>query len=625
MCGIAGIVGQGSPEERVAAVADMTRRLAHRGPDGEGLHNADCVSLGHRRLAIIDPQSGKQPLCNEDGSVWLTYNGEIYNYKELRAELIAHGHTFRTNSDSEVIVHAWEQWGADCVRRFRGMFAFAIVDQKARRLLLARDQLGIKPLFYRQQGECISFASELAALLATSESTPAVDVQAIEFFLRYRYIPAPDTGYESIRKLPPATYQVYDFSGTLLSEEEYWKLEFQPDTSRSADQIAEQFEETLMESVKAHLVADVPFGAFLSGGVDSTLVVMCMARLMDQKVRAYTIDFDEETYSERKYATQAADRLGIELHHEVVRPDVVGTLERLFSNYGEPFADTSAVPTWWVCELARRDVPMVLSGDGADEAFAGYGRYGRWLDDSFQNDAANLLKYPKRMFGRIAESIGNGFSMSRSHRWENRFVGMFDRNTRQQLWASDRRELTDVPCPAFAKAAREATAADKLTFAQYTDIKTYLPGDILTKVDIASMQQGLEVRTPFTDVRVMEFAATLPSAQRIDRLDAKRNLKAVPKRMLRAKFPAKFVDRPKQGFAIPESGWMQKGNPVRSCFDDLVASAGCPLFEFFDRSAIHALRDDFDARGKGATELWTVFALGLWMNNRSASDLRRAA
>lgn len=630
MCGIAGIVGDGSSDTRKVAVSRMTASLAHRGPDGEGFYHSSSVSLGHRRLAIIDPQSGKQPLCNEDESVWLTFNGEIYNYQTLREELIAAGHQFRTNSDSEVIVHAYEQWGADCVQRFRGMFAFAIVDHNAHRVMIARDQLGIKPLYYCVHGGTLAFASEIPALLQSCETRPAPNALAIEFFLRYRYIPQPDTAYESLFKMPPATYQIYDFQGNLITQQEYWKLDTTPAepsaaSGVSADQWLEEFEHTLMESVQSHLVADVPFGAFLSGGIDSTLVVLCMAKLLGKDVRAYTIDFEEASYSENRFASEAARRLGVELHCEVVRPNVVDTLQQLFTNYGEPFADTSAVPTWCVSELARRDVPMVLSGDGADEAFAGYGRYGTWLDDGFWNDATNLLRYPKRMIQRLAEAARSGFQPSRLARWQQKFVGMLDRSDRSRLWQPDYRELVEQPCPAFTKADREAGKLDKLAFAQYVDLKTYLPGDILTKVDIASMQHGLEVRTPFTDVRMIEFAARLPQQQRCG-APGQRRLKALPKRMLNRTFPDAFVDRKKMGFAIPEAAWMQKGNPVRQCFDDLLASPGSPMFDMFEQGTIQQMRDEFDTRGIHATALWSVFALSFWMNAQSEShSVRKAA
>lgn len=625
MCGIAGIVGAGNREHRSSAVRRMTSALAHRGPDGEGHLHRDAVSLGHRRLSIIDLESGKQPLCNEDESIWLTYNGEIYNYLELREELISHGHQFKTHSDTEVIVHAYEQWGPDCVERFRGMFAFGLADLNAKRVMIARDQLGIKPLYYRVHTGQLTFASELPSLLQSCETCPRTSTKAIEYFLRYRYIPAPDTGYESIYKLPPATYQVYDFQGQQLCEREYWQLRFEPDASRSHDEWLEMFEQTLMDSVRAHLVADVPFGAFLSGGIDSTLIVSCMAQLLNKNVRAYTIAFDEAEFSERKFATEAAEQLGIELHHEVVRPNVVGTLQRLFTNYGEPFADTSAVPTWWVSELARRDVPMVLSGDGADEAFAGYHRYGRWLDDSVWADAKNLLKYPKRLIRRVAESYRYGIGTRRLQQWQQNFVGVLDRRNRLQLWRPEHQSLVDIPCSAFEAAGREAGQFDKLSFAQYVDIKTYLPGDILTKVDIASMQHGLEVRTPFTDVKVLEFAAKLPRGERAGYVGANRRLKDLPKRSLNRTFSDDFVDRKKMGFAIPEAAWMVRGNSVRSCFDDLLSSSNTTLFDYFERSAIHKMKSDFDNRGLHGTALWSLFALAFWFDQQSSARQPRAA
>lgn len=625
MCGIAGIVGKGDGAKREAAVRRMTAAIAHRGPDGEGFHFASHGSLGHRRLSIIDPESGRQPLCNEDETVWLTYNGEIYNFQELREQLVSFGHQFRTQCDSEVIVHAYEQWGPDCVKRFRGMFAFALLDRNKRRLMIARDQLGIKPLYYRCDEGQVAFASELPALLEASSQRPGVNPKAVEFFLRYRYIPAPDTGYESVFKLPPATYQLYDFEGNKLQEREYWKLTFAADHSQTEDEWLDEFEDVLMDSIKSHLVADVPFGAFLSGGIDSTLVVSCMAQLLNKQVRAYTIGFDEQQFSELGHARQAADRLGIELRHEIVRPNVVDALQTLFTNYGEPFADTSAVPTWWVSELARRDVPMVLSGDGADEAFAGYHRYGRWLDDSVWSDVKSFAKYPKRLIRRVAETFQQGAGRFRLRRWEQNFVGVLDTQQRRRLWSTDHQELVEAPCDAFERAGKTAAKWDKLSFSQYVDIKTYLPGDILTKVDIASMQHGLEVRTPFTDIRVLEFAARLPLSQRVDETTSERRLKALPKRSLQKQFSNSFVHRNKMGFAIPEAEWMRVGNPVRSCFEDVLASSSQPLFDYFDKSAVEKMKSEFDAKGRHATALWSIFALAFWLDQQSGVVRQRIA
>lgn len=625
MCGIAGIVGKQLRHEREAAIRRMTARIAHRGPDGEGFIDQRQFSLGHRRLSIIDLADGQQPLANEDETIWLTFNGEIYNYRELRKQLVAFGHKFKTNSDSEVIVHAYEQWGPECVERFRGMFAFGLVDMNTKRLMLARDHLGIKPLYYRSETERVVFASELPPIVEALDSRPHISLRSIEYFLRYRYIPAPDTAFENIHKLPPATYQIYDLKGNKLWEREYWQLEYEPNHDRTDEEWTEAFEEVLLDSVRAHLVADVPFGAFLSGGIDSTLIVVTMAKLLNKQVRAYTIDFEEQPFSERKFATAAAQELGIELKHEVVRPDLLGTLQDLFNGYGEPFADTSAVPTHWVSELARRDVPMVLSGDGADEAFAGYHRYARWLDASLWSDAKNLIKAPKRLVRCLLASAKLGIPTRRRMRWEQDFVGVFRRSRRQQLWRPEHSHLVDLPCPAFVSAAREAKHLDKLTFAQHLDIKTYLPGDILTKVDIASMQHGLEVRTPFTDVRMMEFAATLPRHQRCQGLTDQRRLKILPKRLLGRTFSNEFIDRDKKGFGIPMADWLRKGSPVRGHFDDVVASANSPLLDFFERSALQKRTQSFDQRGGSETELWSVFILAMWLEQVSASQQLKSA
>jgi asparagine synthase (glutamine-hydrolysing) len=341
-------------------------------------------------------------------------------------------------------------------------------------------------------------------------------------------------------------------------------------------------------------------------------------------VTAYTIGFEESKFSEIPYARQAAEQLGVDLRCEIVRPDVVSTLERLFTNYGEPFADTSAVPTSYVSELARQDVPMVLSGDGADEAFAGYQRYGWWLDDSLLADLRLFHKYPKRLVRRIAEGLRKSVD-ARSIRWQENFIGLMDQKTRARLWHDEYHDVLEQGCPAFEKAACDADNSDKLSLAQSIDIRTYLPGDILTKVDIASMQHGLEVRTPFTDVKMMEFAATLPFDQRAYRdASGARVLKPLPKRLLGREFSRDFVNRKKMGFAIPEADWMTKGNPVRSCFDDLT-SGDARVFDFLKRDALVTMVEAFDTHRVHAASLWSVFSLAFWLDRQANVATKKQA
>ena len=381
----------------------------------------------------------------------------------------------------------------------------------------------------------------------------------------------------------------------------------------------------LDESVRAHLVSDVPLGAFLSGGIDSTLIAATMARHLQQPVKAFSIGFDEGAYSELNYARQAADALGVELHTEIVRPDVVGIFGELFSRYGEPFADTSAVPTWCVARLAREHVTTVLSGDGADEAFAGYGRYDAWVRDTLLHDAKRALRQPKHVLRRALATV-TGTWPERLQRWQDRFVGVFDQPARQALWRDDYRAVAGVPCSAFGDAGRRARQLPPLEYAQYLDLKTYLPGDILTKVDIATMCHGLEARTPFTDLRVMEFAAQVPTRwRRASSRFSQPTLKALPKQLLMPRFPAAFVHRRKQGFAIPEAEWLQRGTPIRACFDDVVASPRARIRDYFSPPQIEHLIRRFDGQGQHATGLWLLLILGLWLEQPGRGAQRLAA
>lgn len=393
MCGIAGVLDW-SGATAVEDVAIMTQALRHRGPDGDGFFHRDGVALGHRRLAIIDLEGGKQPLSNETGSVWITFNGEIYNYKLLRDELIAHGHQFRTQSDTETIVHGYEEWGDDVVCRLRGMFAFAIADFDKNRLFLARDHFGIKPLFYRFCSQRIIFASELAAIQKVQDRATRLRPESLEWFLRYRYIPGPNTIYRDIQQLAPASRLALDFNGGNRKESRYWKLQFCPQPGPTDAQWLDEFEAVLHESVRAHLVADVPFGVFLSGGIDSTHVARAMRNELSGRLVAFSIGFDEERFSELRYAQEAAKTLGIELYTETITPDIVDLLPRLVAHYGQPYADTSMIPTWYLARLVRRHVPMALSGDGGDEAFAGYDRYPIFLRDNWSYELLGLLLRP---------------------------------------------------------------------------------------------------------------------------------------------------------------------------------------------------------------------------------------
>jgi len=619
MCGIAGILSfqPAAVDDLRRSIEAMTASLAHRGPDGYGYHVSDDgrAALGHRRLAIIDPDGGAQPLCNEDANVWITYNGELYNFHELRETLEGKGHEFKTRSDTEVVVHAYEQWGDACVERFRGMFAFCVVDFRTGRFLLARDHLGIKPLYYMQTGDSVTFASELQALRAAGPWRADIDVEAMDQYLWLQYIPAPRTIYRQVRKLPPACRLSGSLNGQIGSPEEFWRLDFTPVRRRSEAELLEELDEVLRDSVRAHLVSDVPFGAFLSGGIDSTVIVTYMAELLDRPVRTFTIGFEEADFSELQYAQQVADRWGTEHHHEIVRPNSCDVLSDLVRHYGEPFGDVSAVPTYYVCRSARRSVPMVLSGDGGDEAFAGYGTYCGWMGwlkglgrptlRTFLRACARRL-LPKR-YPSPQPVLSNWL----------RVVNQVPTERRVGLWRPEYRGGCPAPLEVFAEAFRRAESYPPCTTAQSVDYATYLPNNILTKVDVASMMHGLEVRTPLVDVRVVEFAARIPQDMciRLNR-GGQWEGKLPLKKIINQHFPPEFLHRPKMGFSVPLDRWFAPGGELREMMEDQLLSAGSLLGEYFEPAAIAKLADDKLAECR---PLWMLLFLEEWLRQNRAA------
>ncbi|PYS24705.1 MAG: asparagine synthase (glutamine-hydrolyzing) [Acidobacteria bacterium] len=623
MCGIAGIIRWRGALQRHGELERMTAAVAHRGPDGVGFLRREGVGLGHRRLAIIDPELGIQPMSDEDESVWITYNGELYNYRELKDQLSKRGHRFVTNSDTEVVIHAYAEWGADCVKKFRGMFAFGLADFRSRKLMLARDHFGIKPMYYRVGDGYVGFASELSALREVDDVVPKGNLKAIDLYLRFNYVPTPHTIYQEVYKLPPASYMTIDFDGSRSDPVTYWDLRFAQRNGGSEDAWLERAEDTIRNSVKAHLVADVPFGVFLSGGVDSTLIAWEMSQLLDTPVQAFAIGFNEEEYSELKYAEQAAAGCGIELHTEIVRDDALEILPDLVSHYGEPFGDSSCIPTWYVSRLAREHVPMVLSGDGGDEAFGGYWRYEHWMQTGPTIEGKRLLKSAAEATRQLAPRAGFYWlrQAMRQFRlpvntladWQQLmlFVG---EQARRELWRPEYHDVFNHSSELFADADEKAHSWHRLAYAQYVDYRTYLPCDILTKVDVASMYHGLEVRTPLVDHCVMEFAAGLPVPQRYrEGGPGKAVGKYVTKKILEKVFPREFVHRRKMGFGIPQPEWFSEGRAGRSLWQRVTADDNAPLFECFDREKIRGLLDRHTPASDNSLPLWLFLVLGLWL------------
>ncbi|MCP4106417.1 MAG: asparagine synthase (glutamine-hydrolyzing) [Desulfobacteraceae bacterium] len=614
MCGIVGIIQTNQKPVSRKLVETMTASLAHRGPDGWGVEiRGKEVALGHRRLSIIDPEGGKQPLSNEDGQIWVTANGGIYNYKELRTELEAKGHIFHTNSDTETIVHSYEEWGDQCVEHFRGMFAFGIMDLRQRRVFLARDHLGIKPLYYLIHPHFFAFGSELQLFRCIPGINFNPDLEAIDQYLQLGYISAPKTVFKQAYKLPPAHRMSIGFDGTVCGPEEYWELEFRPNYSRTEAEWVESLDAVLRDSVRAHLVSDVPFGAFLSGGMDSSGVLAYMSQILEKPVSVFSIGFEETDYSETEYAKKAAQRWEAEHHIEIVKPDALEILPKLVRHYGEPFGDSSAIPTYYVSKMARGVVPMVLSGDGGDESLAGYDRYCSWLKRLAKGGYINDYPAWKRIIRPFAHAImPRRYPLFNSHKptLENwlRYCYM-DLSERRSLWRQEYHGLCNTPLDTMEKEFAKTRKYSLCSKVQYLDIKTYLPYDILTKVDVASMMHGLEVRTPFVDVRVMEFAATIPEHMNInEHYNTPMEGKLILKKAMKKYYHPEFIHRPKMGFTMPVERWFVQDDMLKQKIQERFLAPNSILSEYFDPSGVNRLvKENLFGR------IWLLLFLEEWL------------
>lgn len=580
----------------------MTRGLSHRGPDAEGLLSWDSGTFGHRRLAIIDPGSSTQPMADGDDGPVLTYNGELYNYRHLRDELRTMGHHFRTAGDTEVVLRSYIQWGIACCERFRGMFAFAIYDRRKRLALLVRDHFGIKPLSWMAEGDCLRFSSESGPLL-DGIAHPELDPAAIDRYLELGYLPSPLSACRQIHRLPPGHRLVVEAGCTAPRCERYWRPPPPQPRARPAAEIQEEFRAVVSDSVRAHLVADVPFGCFLSGGLDSLLVASRMRESLGPGIRTFTIGFDADGFDERAVAAAAARGLETEHHEELTQPDALDLLDQVIAAQGEPIGDSSLIPTWQVSRLARARIPMVLSGDGGDEIFAGYSAYAawwRWLEMPRSRQIARSLLsrlHPGRWPPR-AEVVAN---------W-TRHISVFSSAERRALW---RPELRPPSLPAedaeyFWPGFR---AADAWRLPGIIDAQRYLPDDILCKVDTASMAHSLEVRTPLVDVEVARFAATLPE-EALRRRDV--NGAWVGKACLRDLLAPDFPDavrRPKQGFAVPIDRWLT-GERKQTIHRRMIGPGG-PLLRWFRPEGLASLLER-----RRAGDLWPLYALDAWLRGR---------
>ena len=617
MCGIAGRFNY-DPLRPVArdVLEAMTDSMTHRGPDAAGYHLAPGIGLGHRRLSIIDLSTGDQPLANENGTVWTVFNGEIYNFAEVRAELLAHGHRFRTNSDTEVIVHGYEQWGERCVDKFRGMFAFAVWDATARRLVLARDRVGVKPLYYAEiPGRGIVFGSELKALLEDPEVPRAWRPDAIDAFLTLLYIPAPATIYQGIHKLEPGHVLVAE-KGSFRTFR-YWDLEFTGDgDARREQDYLEELDALLRESVALRQIADVPLGAFLSGGIDSSAVAAYMVETSSRPPLTISVGFDHAKYDELAHAKRVAEHLGCEFHPRTVTPDIVTLLPKLAWHFDEPFADSSAVPTYYVSKAARELVTVALSGDGGDELWAGYTRHRveRW-----EQNARTVLGPAAGIAGALAHALPLSVKGARSLRHLasrpdqayaiKHAYGMFEPDAKARLYSGDFAASVRHadPFAMFRQVYARCASRDPLDRGLYTDVHTYMIDDILTKVDRMSMAVSLEAREPLLDHRLLEFAARVPTSLKLKDGRGKYLLR----KALERKVPREILERGKQGFEAPIAEWLR--GPLAPMAESLLGDGRLRDRGVFDGREVSRLWTEHrDGRADHRHRLWQLMMLELW-------------
>jgi len=635
MCGITGIFDtRGARPIDRAVLQRMNDSQTHRGPDEGSLHIEPGLGFGHRRLSVIDIATGQQPLFNEDGSVAIVFNGEIYNYQELIPELMAAGHVFHTRSDTEVIVHAWEQWGERCVDRFRGMFAFVLWDRNKQTLFMARDRLGVKPLYYALLDDgTLLFGSELKSLLAYQAAGGGlkrdIDPLAIEEYFSLGYVAEPRTIFRQARKMPPAHMlsicrgQPPGAKG--LEPKEYWDVHFTLGNPSTVADASAELVHRLRESVKLRLIAEVPLGAFLSGGVDSSAVVAAMAGLSDGPVNTCSIAFDDPQFNESAFAQMVADRYKTNHRVETVRSDDFDLIDTLARLYDEPYADSSAIPTYRVCQLARKHVTVALSGDGGDETFGGYRRYRlHLLEERMRSALPAAIRQP--LFGLLGRVYPKADWAPRAFRAKTTFEGMARTSVeayfhsvsilrgpmREQLFSDSlKRELAGYSAQeVFDFHAGRAGTDDPLALIQYLDLKTYLVGDINTKVDRASMAHSLEVREPLMDHKLVEWLATLPSKLKVRGQEGKYLLK----KALEPQLPNDVLYRPKMGFSVPLARWFR--GPLKQRVRDAVLGERLASTGWFNRSYLQHL---VDAHQSGASDysgpLWALLMFEAFLRN----------
>ena len=622
MCGICGVLNYGREEVQEKAILRMCREMTHRGPDDEGVYldnnpSGPGVGLGHRRLKIIDlSEAGHQPMSNEDGWVWIVLNGEIYNFNELRVELQAKKHLFRSYTDTECVIHLYEEYGEECVKYLRGMFAFAIWDKRKRVLMLARDRVGKKPLLYHYKNNRFSFASEFCSLLAGDGIGRDINKEAVEYYLSFGYIPAPLTIYKDILKLPPA--HILIFKNNQVTLKRYWELDYNAKIKISKEEAAQQVLAQLTEAVKIRMHSDVPLGAFLSGGIDSSSVVALMSQLSSKPVKTFSIGFDDSDYSELKFARKIADRFNTDHSEFIVKPEALKILPLLVERYGEPYADSSCVPTYYVSRQTKEFVTVALNGDGGDESFAGYDRYQAMLL------AQGIPSFVRSFLGGVSSIIPDSINFRSNLRRLRRFlkgvalpedlrylkwVGILDAEFKESIYSDEFLKFsssvkTERLIRNFFDPGKDKETLDTLLRA---DIKTYLPYDLLVKVDITSMANSLEARSPFLDHKLMEFAAKLPSSYKL-----KNSVKKyILKKAIRGLIPGEIIQRKKMGFGVPVGSWFR--NELKPFLLETLCFGPALSRGYFKPEAVKRMVQLHIAfKADYSSQLWALLMLELW-------------
>ena len=629
MCGITGSVW--TDNSRLISrnqLERMTTSLSHRGPDDVGNYYLEqdatkvypAVALGFRRLSIIDLTTGHQPIANEEESIWLVFNGEIYNYQELKAELLADGHQFRTSSDSEVIVHLYEKYGTEMFQHLNGMFSLAIWDNREKQLVLGRDRLGQKPLYYSNQSDRLLFASELKSLIASGEVEQTIDPRALDHYLIYQYIPHPLCIYQGVQKLAPGHYAI--FKRGELKVENYWQPDLTKTTSFSPIEIQNRIDELLNDSVKLRLQSDVPLGAFLSGGVDSSIMVALMQQHASQRIKTFSIGFPEKQYDESSYARQVAKHLKTDHHELIIEPSAVEVLPSLVRHYDEPFSDSSVIPTWYLAQFTRQHVTVAISGDGGDELFAGYSRY-KAIDLAHKIDRIPPLKYllgsglagllphgsNYKGFSRRLKRFLTPIAYSPVPRYLN-WINIFPYENRLEYYTDEFQFGLEDHDPAdfITKAWQLTGGRSPISKASLGDLVTYLPCDLNYKVDIASMAHSLECRQPFLDHRLVEFAAQIPANLKFNQGLGKQILKKTFEPML----PDTIWKRPKMGFGVPLDTWFRQ--ELREQTHDSLLATSAKCHQWIKAEQIERLLKEHNANKRDhSVRLWSLVMLENWL------------